>query len=192
MSSSGTFSEEGKLNGPLVINYLDGTKKTSGNVINGVLQGKWEFFFANGKKELEYEYVEGVGKILNAWDITGKQIITNGKGAYRVDIDKIYWEGKLDGGLPDGTWRSKLKQDNSGTILSTESFKNGVLIKGTSSLGNYNDVSKIILQPNHLLTVLRANEYRISMAACDGSLSYSSFTGATYKYGKSRIYKFHF
>jgi len=107
-------------------------------------------------------------RIIDSWDSEGKKVIDNGKGTFQVNLGKISSKGKLENGLPDGTWHS-FKTDNSAQIeLAEETFKNGVFQKGKSPIGAYTDTSRITLFNLESLPYIHAEKLLTSSVPCNG------------------------
>lgn len=182
--AEGRYTNDGKLDGPIILNYLNGDPQAEGVFNNGKMIGKWVVYYTGNKKRLEFEESSGKIKVLNAWEASGKQTVINGNGTYKSDLGVIYWEGKLLDGTPDGLWRAKKTDDRSGTVVSSETFKNGTFVKGSSPIGNYNDASRIILASESLLPISNAVAMIPSNKACDPSNSFRKIVYAIYKDGK--------
>lgn len=183
--AEGRYTNDGKLDGPIRLNYLNGDPQAEGKFDKGEMVGPWVLYFQGNKKRLEFEGNGEQTKVTNAWDATGKQTVVNGNGFYRSDLGMIYWEGKLLNGRPDGVWKAKKTDDRTGTVVSSETFKNGAFVKGNGPVGNYNDMSRIILAAEDLLPISNAANLMSSRQACDPSMSMKKIVYAVYKEGNN-------
>jgi len=181
--AEGKYTDDGKLDGFFKMNYLNGEPLSEGKFDKGIMIGPWSLYYPGNKKRLEFEADSGQTKITNAWDTAAKQIVVNGTGTFRSGPDLYYWEGKLVNGRPDGLWRYKKSEDRTGTVVSQEMFKNGIFVKGSSPIGNYNDNSRIILAGDNLLPINNANMLKSSAQACDPSMSRKRVVYAVYRDG---------
>jgi hypothetical protein len=186
--AEGTYTADGKLDGSYTLRYLDNTLQAKGIFKEGQMRGLWEFFYEDGKPKLTLNVDDG-GKVViqQAWNTSGKKTIDNGKGPFRVDFPGFYWEGNLLNGIPDGTWKTRSLNDRTGTVLSSEVFKDGQFQKGSGPLGAYTDASRLVLISDALLPINNASKMTISRTACDPAMSRKSIVSAVYK-GGSRAY----
>ncbi len=183
--AEGKYTDDGKLDGSFKMNYLNGEPLAEGKFDKGKMTGTWVVYYPENKKRLEFEGKGNETNITNAWDQSGKQIVTNGTGSYRSDLGQLYWEGKLLNGRPDGVWKAKKTDDRTGTIVSSETFKNGVFVKGSSPIGNYTDASRINLAADNLLPINNATLFTASPQACDPGMSRKKVVYAVYEHGNS-------
>lgn len=183
--AEGKYTDDGKLDGLFKMHYLNGDPQAEGSFDKGKMTGPWVLYYQGNKRKLEFENNSDQTKIINAWDATGKQTVVNGAGTYRSDLDMLFWEGKLANGRPDGVWRAKKTDDRTGTVITSETFKNGLFVKGSNPVGNYTDKSRIILAGDDLLPINNANLLRTSAQACDPSMSRKKVVYAVYKEGKN-------
>ena len=181
--AEGKYTDDGKLDGSFKMNYLNGEPQAEGKFDKGEMIGPWVLYYPGNKRKLEFEGNSNQTKIINAWDAAGKQTVVNGTGTYRSDLDNVFWEGKLANGRPEGVWRAKKTDDRTGTVVSSENFKNGLFVKGSSPIGNYTDASRIILAGENLLPINNAPLLMVSAQACDPSMSRKNITYAVYKEG---------
>ncbi|SKB37697.1 toxin-antitoxin system YwqK family antitoxin [Daejeonella lutea] len=181
--AEGRYTNEGQLDGHMIMNYLNGEPLAEGTFDKGIMTGKWIIYYPGNKKRLEFENNAGQTRILNAWDISGKQTVIDGSGTYRSDLDMVYWEGKLVNGRPDGVWRGKKHEDRTGTVLVSETFKNGSFVKGSGPIGNYTDESRIVLAGNNLTPITKAGLLMPSPRACGAAASRKKTVLAVYKDG---------
>ncbi len=181
--AEGKYTSNGNLDGAFAMRYLNGSPRAEGAFEDGVLRGQWKFFYDDGSPKLDLSADGGIIKILNARDDQGKATVTDGNGVFRVALDEVFWEGKLLNGLPDGTWKSRKVNDRSGTILSSEIFKNNKFIRGSGPVGVYTDNSRLSLLSSDLFPIQNAAGMLISPTACDPALSRHKVVYAVYRDG---------
>lgn len=81
----------------------------SGEFDNGELTGLWQYYYENGEPSHEIDYIDKtISKIMNAWDLTGEQLVSNGNGNFKAFFDNtsISQEGKLEFGKRVGEWKT--------------------------------------------------------------------------------------
>ena len=167
--SEGTYTTDGLKTGLFVSRYLNGNLKSKGAYKNDKFDGRWETYYEDTKPALIFEAANDSIRIINAWGTDGKKIIDNGNGTYASNLGSITWKGKLDNGIPNGTWHAYKTDDATQTSLAEESFKKGKFQKGNSPLKiNYTDVSRILLINPETLPFARAEKLRISAIPCNG------------------------
>lgn len=181
--SEGRYSDEGKLDGPMTLRYLNNNLQAKGRFINGVMDGDWEFFYEDGKPWMNFKAANNSIQIEQAWDKTGNKIVDAGNGEFKSDLKIYYWEGKLLNGVPNGTWKLKKTDDRTNTVISSETFKNGRFVKGSGAAGAYSDASRIALVTPDLLPVSNAARMQVSPTACDPSMSRKKILSAVYRDG---------
>lgn len=148
------FNEAGRVNGQVQEFYMDSTLKMMGHYFNGkkdgdfiyyypsgkmkemasykidVPVGKLKNWYPNGKKQVEFLIEKEKQYILNAWDTTGRQIVSEGTGDY-VEYDYenkfIREKGKLLNLNKVGTWQAWFDNNR---LFYSEEYENGVLVKG--------------------------------------------------------------
>lgn len=175
--TQGAYNHEGLVDGPFIVNYLNGALQAKGNFKNGLFDGKWEVYYDNGKPKITFE-ANGKGvKIIDEWDSKGTKTVNDGNGTYRADMGFMYWQGKLLNGRPEGKWKSKKTVDN--TDLTSEVYKNGTFIKGTTSFSEYTDAPRLVLISPAIFPFTTAEKFQISATPCNGTTS-KSFVGAHY------------
>ena len=181
--SEGRYSDEGKLDGPFVLRYLNNIIQAKGSFINGVMDGAWELFYEDGKPWMTFQAVNNQVKVADAWDKSGRKIVEGGKGDFRAEMKAFYWEGKLLNGVPNGSWRLKKTVDRTNTVVASEVFKNGSFVKGSGPAGAYADESRIVLVTPDILPISNAALMRVSAVACDPANSRKSIVSAVYSQG---------
>jgi antitoxin component YwqK of YwqJK toxin-antitoxin module len=71
--------EDGKLHGEYIDYHLNSKERAKGNMLYGMMEGKWTFWYHNGKKELECEFdfgnPVGSAKIYHDSGVLKKEII---------------------------------------------------------------------------------------------------------------------
>ncbi len=157
---STTNKEDLYENGEIVSFYENGNQKSVLFYEKNRLVGKCTYFYENGKKELEGEYIletkeeENFSnlKIINSFDKNNIQTVINGNGIHEDNgkfdnlDDNYISKGNIKNGLRDGNWsgyNKKLK------MAFNESFDNGKFITGTSidSLNISRTYNKINVKP---------------------------------------------
>jgi TonB family protein len=150
------YNEGGRVHGQVQEFYMDSTLKMMGSYIdgkregnfnyyypsgklelmesfkNGTPDGKYKYWYPNGKKQVEKILNENGFKILNAWDTTGRQIVSEGTGDYvEYDYEKkvILEKGKMLNLNKIGIWQGWY--DN-GQLYYKEEYNDGILMKGIS------------------------------------------------------------
>ena len=182
--SEGSYSIDGFLDGPFISRYLDGSLQATGKFSKGKMIGKWIINYPNNLRHLEFENINGIVHIENAWDETGKQTVINGLGNFTATLGRVKWVGKIDGGLPDGIWKFQSQDDRTGSMRVTENFKKGSFIKGSGPAGSYTDESRLTLADATMLPVYNASLMRISANNCDPTTpSRKKIVYAVYKNG---------
>lgn len=182
--AEGRYSDDGRKDGSFITRYLNGNLQAKGNFKNNNYDGNWEIYYDNSKPRLMFSANEGDIKINNAWDEKDVKIVADGKGAYRVDLGSIYWQGKLLNGKPDGIWHAIKTDDATNTYVVTETYKNGAFKKGSGPGGSYTDAPRLILVPTDMLPFTHTESLRISMVPCNGAKS-RHIVGAQYRNGLS-------
>ena len=120
--------------GEITTYHENGYVASTTNYLKNRPVGKKETWHENGNpKEVRIYETSDKGKtifkIIDFWDISGKQLVVSGTGDYNSDND----DEKLNGKLVDSKWVGKLvgfsKKYN---LIFTENYENGVLINGES------------------------------------------------------------
>lgn len=168
MLAEGNYTPDGLKNGLFTAHYINGSVRSKGYFKNNKLDGHWETFYENEKPAMVFEVENDVVRIIDSWDAEGKKVIENGKGTYQVNLGKVSSKGKLENGLPDGTWHSFKTDDAAQIDLAEESFKKGKFQKGTSATGAYTDTSRIILFNIESLPYVHAEKLLTSSVPCNG------------------------
>ena len=184
--SEGHYNNSGALDVPFISRFLDGNVQAVGTFNNGKMIGKWTINYADNKPRLGFEEANGITRVLNAWDDTGKQTIINGVGNFTANLGRVYWVGKLQGGTPEGSWKFRNLDDRSGSVLVTETFKKGAFVKGIAPTGSYSNASRLVLVDVNMLPVNNAALIQISTQNCDPTKSRKRIQYATYKDGNTR------
>lgn len=127
----GSYTENLK-NGVFLYYSTEQTYEAAGRYENDYKVGKWEYFHQNGRLEREVNHAK-MNYILNAWDSTGKQVITAGEG----EIVQYYFNGNLksrgeiQAGLREGKW---IGFHPDGSTYYEELYNNGRLEMGRAVL----------------------------------------------------------
>ncbi len=184
--TEGNYTADGLKDGYFITHYLNGNLEAKGNFKNNQYDGNWEIYYADGKPMMTFTANGNDIKIIDVWDAKGNKTINNGNGNYRVDLEGLYWKGKLLNGKPDGTWKAANPDDATNITLVSETYKDGVFKKGTNALGNYNDEPKLILVPLNKLPFTRAEAMTIALVGCDGiNIAGKHIVNAQYSSGMS-------
>lgn len=188
VAAQGNYSSDGILDGPFISRYLDGQLQAEGTFSHGKMIGKWTLNYPNNIKRLEFENINGITHILNAWDESGKQTVVNGQGNFTANMGRVNWAGKIVGGLPDGLWKFTNLDDRTGVMRVSETFKNTSFVKGTSPSGSYHDQSRLTLTDVSMLPINNAAVMRISATSCDPTIaSRKKIVYAIYKKGREEF-----
>jgi len=129
--------------GEFITYYENGNKKTRTTYEEGVINGKCSYWYENGEKKIDGEFIPftlkdtnfQILKIINYWDENEIQKVTDGNGYFKDDECFFYYkvglisEGKIKDGFKDGIWTGNDKQTG---LTFEENYENGVLISGTS------------------------------------------------------------
>jgi len=161
--TEGNYNNDGLKDGEFINRYLNGNLRSKGNFKNNKFDGRWEFYYEDGKPKFISVISGDDITITDSWDATGVKTVNNGNGTYRIDLEELYWKGQLLSGKPDGQWKA-VKTDNNTTLI-TETYKNGVLQKSNSKT----DVPRFLLVFNSLLPYIRTEQLPISFKSCDGT-----------------------
>ena len=166
--TQGTYTTNGLKTGLFTSFYLNGNLQSKGNYKENKFDGHWEIFYENGKPKLIFDANDNVIKIIDGWDVSGKKTVDNGKGVYNSTSDFITWKGKIDNGLPDGTWHAYRTDDATQTAIIDEHFKKGEFTGGKSPGGEYKDVSRIVLVNEAILPYNNTEFLHVSLIGCNG------------------------
>lgn len=166
--TDGYYNANGLKEGPFTTHFLNGKLQAHGSFKNGLFDGKWEVFYDDEKPRVTFAANGSDISITDAWDSSGAKVVENGKGSYRIDMDGMYWKGKLLNGKPDGSWKAVKANDPTEAGFITETFKNGIFQKGSGIVGAYTDSSRIQLVPADMLPFTHAELFLISAEPCNG------------------------
>lgn len=186
--TEGNYTADGLKDGYFITHYLNGNLQAKGNFKNNQYDGNWEIYYADGKPMMTFTANGSDIKIIDVWDAKGNKTVNNGNGNYRVDLEGIYWKGKLLNGKPEGTWKAANPEDATNTTLVSETYKDGLFKKGNNALGNYTDAPKLALVPPNKLPFTNAETFMIALVGCDGvSLIGKRVVNAQYSAGMSNF-----
>lgn len=134
--------------GAFVFYYENGKTKSKTNYSKSKLVGIDEQWYDNGLKKSEGEYFETEKgfltdyKMYQYWNPEGKQMVTNGVGAFEVKTEKFSDSGRIQNGLKEGEWI--------GTYINncsyTENYYKGELVTGTSKDADGNQYSYTLFE----------------------------------------------
>ena len=88
-------------------NYQNGKPSLKGFYHSNLKDSVWQVYCENGNPQLEVLYRKGLRiKILNAYDLVGKQIVKDGNGQMINYFNslKIQSQGNLEDGVEQGLW----------------------------------------------------------------------------------------
>ncbi len=162
--TEGTYTDEGLKHGTFISRYLNGNLRSKGNFKNNQFDGKWEFYYEDGKPKFNLEANGDDIKITDSWDTNGIKNVENGNGTCRIDLEEMYWKGQLVNGKPNGQWKA-IKTDNNSTLI-TETYNNGILKGGKT---NSADATRLQLIAYTQLPYIKTEQLPISLVLCDGS-----------------------
>lgn len=97
-------------------------------------EGKAAYYYKNGSKKSEGEFIEDKKnqfsqyKINQFWDVNGVQKVTDGNGFYEDQEENEFSRGQLKNGLKDGIWEGWVKNPEN---KYSEEYNNGKLVLGT-------------------------------------------------------------
>ncbi len=185
--SEGNYTADGLKDGAFISRNLNGNLVSKGNFKKNKFDGRWEIYYDDGKPKLTFEANGKDINIIDSWDAKGVKTIENGNGNYQLDLNDIYWKGKLVNGKPDGTWKAIKRSDR--TTLLTETYKKGVFTNGDGPLGEYVDAPRAILYSADLLPYVNAEGFKISLADCSGTSMVKSIVNAKYNGGFNSLSK---
>lgn len=86
--------------------YENGQLQSKGKFVEGVQTGFFTEWYEDGKKSKESEYADGAEKILNAWEMSGRQFIVDGNGEVKSYDEQgtLIADGQLKNGFNDGKY----------------------------------------------------------------------------------------
>jgi hypothetical protein len=180
---SGAYTAYGLKTGPFELRYPNGKLRATGRFADDKFTGDWSVYFENGNPKLKFTVKDGSLLIQEAWDESGKQIVTNGNGKYEVRASILTWSGELLNGKPEGTWRSVNPLDRSKVVYLTEKFKDGKFIKGNGITGPYTDESRILWFDNKEFPFLNIEKFIVTSEPCGSTIKHGLVIGAHYRNG---------
>jgi TonB family protein len=123
-----SFYKENSLTGKLTEWYENGAFKEEG-----------EYFIPEQKMDPNY-------KIINFWNVEGKQTVVNGEGMYDFRTDKVSEIGNIKNGFKDGEWKFSESKSKSRFV---EIYDKGRFVSGIAidKDGNKKDYLEIFKQP---------------------------------------------
>ncbi|CAD5253249.1 MULTISPECIES: energy transducer TonB [unclassified Imperialibacter] len=156
MSGSFMLPKGNIKHGWFVYYFQNGKKSSEGNFEKGQRVGNWTYWHKNGvKKETRFFETPEPGKelsqsqkVIQLWDSTGLQLVTNGTGDYQssVEDEEYTIEGRLVNSDRDGEWFGRYENDS---LFFREKYQQGVLISGVSydSIGTEYHYKELVIQP---------------------------------------------
>ena len=131
-------------NGKFSSYYQNSNIESIGNYSDGLRSGVWEYWYPNKNKKMQMEYQTDLKaffisndpsdifhKMINFWDSTGNQLVTNGNGLfYNVhENGKIEKKGNYKDCLKEGKWEGWY---DDGKAYFQENYSEGKLTEGQS------------------------------------------------------------
>ncbi len=157
---TGTY-KEGKKDGTFKAFYPTGFLKWQAEFKAGRPVKTWYFYHPDGSAMSIIEIINGRPHITNTWNIRGKSVIKNGSGRFELrdpqfgfnekGYSAIVYSGKVENGLPDGSWRISYEYARGESeIAAIEKFINGNFTDGTMLLDHYTTytTSKVMFAPS--------------------------------------------
>ena len=87
--------------------FENGVLSAQGSFVDGEFSGLWKLMNEDGSPRHEMDYIDpNTIRILNAWDLSGKQIVKDGNGTYTSYYENTQKmdEGQVKDGKKVGTW----------------------------------------------------------------------------------------
>lgn len=121
--------------------YQNGIIKEEGNYISNVRQGKWTFYYPDGKPKLilYYNSSETEPEILSAFTDKGMETVIDGEGNLSLEFSGLkqctpfIGSGPVKNGKKDGKW--SFNNIDATSSIAEEHYKEGKFIKGISTYG---------------------------------------------------------
>lgn len=144
--TEGTYVN-GHLDGKITIRYMNGNIWQKGAYKDGLMVGKWEYFYPDGKPMYNLNLIGDKIILQTVWDQSGNKIVEDGNGIAVIfrynsfsDIGSVSlnWRGKVKKGLIEGRW--KMYYFNTSTKLN-QVYNKGKFIKGYNSGRFFNTYS---------------------------------------------------
>lgn len=172
------------LNGSAKYYYKNGRTKEEGKYSKNLRNGIWAYYYPNGdiEKILNHATVEPL--VVAAYTPKKEPIVINGDGHLKTQFSKYmqcnYFEawGKILNGKKDGKW--VFSNPNATRPIATETYKEGVFIRGQASNSEYSDNPKIEL------TNFYANE---NLSLLENSLGCPGDNFFLWEYNSNSLYK---
>jgi antitoxin component YwqK of YwqJK toxin-antitoxin module len=142
--------------------YRDGKISEEGNFENNTRTGKWKYYYPGGKLEKIYAHDSDEPIVLEAYKKDGTAAVINGNGDIRTEFRNYMqcgsfetW-GNLINGKKNGQWT--FSNINASLPIASETYRDGVFIKGNSVNYVYTENPKIKLSkfyPNENLNLVK-------------------------------------
>lgn len=133
------YNKDGYKNGDYVLYYANGKLQEQGTFVNGNQDGYVKQWYENGNPHCVLQHFKDFGvvsewyvidfKILNYWNITGRQLIIDGNGmcsCYFDDDSETMETGSVKHGIRDSLWITTIK----GQPAFEETYQKGQFVKG--------------------------------------------------------------
>ena len=124
----------GQRNGPYEEYHPNQQLAVRGQFATGNPSGSWQFWYEDGKPHQTLQWTGRAQpslRVLDFWDGTGQQQVTNGEGSWRgkaVDSYPMWFSGPIVQGYQQGEWESHDASSNE--VLTIEEFNKGRLTQG--------------------------------------------------------------
>ncbi|WP_159441044.1 toxin-antitoxin system YwqK family antitoxin [Pedobacter caeni] len=149
----GTMSNN-YLNGSAVYFHNSGKISEEGNYKDDVRVGVWKYYYPDGKLSKVLEFENGIMTIKEAYSKKGAVEVIDGNGktflfvSYFRQVIPYEASGTVKNGKMNGKWRLHSSETN--RDITTETFENGLFIKGedvsyVNGSQSYNDYPRIVL-----------------------------------------------
>jgi len=140
---------EGYLEGKGNFYHANGRIKCTGSYKKGVRTGIWRFYHEDGTLKQIINYVDGFPLITDYFNDRGRQLVRQGEGKYTGEYrtfrscEPFIYEGKVKDGLLDG----KIQISNAvyRGVIGYEFYSRGKFLRGSSGSYNYKENPKIEL-----------------------------------------------
>lgn len=131
------YYEQGVKNGYFETFYSNGQLQSRGKYKDDMPGGSWEYFYENGRPERTLMINVADTLLLQFYDSSGNQTVTDGKGYFNGEVatndrflrTKIIASGEVINGKPSGEWKSYLGN----RPYCSEKFLNGAFVSGQYS-----------------------------------------------------------
>ncbi len=141
--------------------FKNGKISEEGNFKNNTRTGKWIYYYPSGKIEKIYSYDSDEPIVVEAYKKNGTATVINGNGEIHTEFRNYNqcssfetW-GRLVNGKKNGKWT--FSNINASMPIASETYQEGIFLKGTSNNYEYTENPKIKLSkfyPNENLNLV--------------------------------------